>query len=154
MKLANGVQAREIGAGIPLYIRQCLYVIHSEFFSSANLLREARSLSKKNYSPWSTRCSGHAFSSPAMFRWASDSDKDDSRLPLLYGANRIFWWPRIVSHLPGSCPRRGGAWGVGLPPLRRYESQDSQALCGHRPRRWTRPNSSAMLFLCSLFWTK
>ncbi len=43
VKLANGVQAHEIWAGIPLYIRQCLFVIHSESFPSAKLLREARS---------------------------------------------------------------------------------------------------------------
>ncbi len=34
-KLANGVQACEIWAGFPLYIRQCLYIIHSESLTEA-----------------------------------------------------------------------------------------------------------------------
>ncbi len=72
VKLANGVQAREIWAGIPLYKRQCLYVIHSELFFQPTFY-EKQEAYQQDYSPWSTRFSGHAFSSPAVFRWASEA---------------------------------------------------------------------------------
>ncbi len=71
--------------------------------------RIKKPISRKNYSPWSTRCSGHVFSSPVVFRWASDSDEDESNLLMATNRASSAWVaPTQRWHLGGSdCPHCG-----------------------------------------------